>query len=426
MTALLFVGLFIVLLALGVPVAFAMLGTTIVYLLLTGAPNELVVQRFISGLESFPLLAIPFFVLAGVVMTRSGIAERIIGFANSLVGHMRGGLGQVNVLNSVIMGGMSGSGTADAAVDSKVIVPEMVRRGYAKPFAAAVTATSGVMSALIPPSIVLILYALQTGVSVGRLFIAGLAPALLMALSIAVTVWIISVRRGYQPTSGGWSLRETARQFLYAFWALAMIGLLLIGLRMGVFTPTELGAVAAGYTLIIALFVYRTIRFRDLLGVLREAATLTASIMLILGAATAFGYFVTVERLPRQVAELMTGLTTDPALMMILIVMVLLLIGTIMESASLIIIMAPLLAPLAVEIGADPVHFGVVVVAALAVGGTTPPVGSVLFTVMTITGVKLGALSRALAPFLLALFIALIVIAMVPALTLYLPSIFFR
>ncbi len=426
MIALLFIGLFALLLVLRVPVAFAMLASVLVYLFVKGAPNDLIVQRFVSGLESFPLLAIPFFVLAGVVMTRSGIAQRIIGFANSLVGNMRGGLAQVNVLNSVIMGGMSGSGTADAAIDSKVIVPEMVRKGYPKPFSAAITATSGVMSALIPPSIVLILYGLQTGVSVGRLFIAGLLPALLIAAGLSVTVWIIARVKNYQPTSGWWSIREVWSQFRRAFWSLMMIVILFVGLRIGVFTPTELGAVVAAYSLFLAMVLYRTVKVRDLAGILREAVNLTAVIMLILGAATAFGYFVTVERLPQAFTTMITSITDNPVLLMLLIVLILLLMGTVMESASLIIILAPLLAPFALQIGADPVHFGVLVVAALAVGGATPPVGAVLFTVMTITHVKLGELSKALVPFLVSVVISLVLIALIPSISLFLPSVFFR
>ncbi|MEJ1089977.1 TRAP transporter large permease [Microbacterium sp. Mu-80] len=425
MTALIFIGLFIVLLVTGIPVAFAMMGTTLAYFVVTNQPDELFVQRFISGMESFPLLAIPFFTLAGVVMARSGIAERIIDFAASLVGHFRGGLAQVNVLNSMVIGGMSGSGTADAAIDSKILVPQMVRNGYPKPFAAAVTATSGIMSAIIPPSIVLILYGLQANVSIGRLFVAGVIPAVVMALGLSIVVYVISRVRNYEPgTKPTHYFRHVGRTFVHAFWSLMMPVLLLVGLRVGIFTPTELGALAAVYTLVLA-FAYRTIRWRDLISVLREAATLTASIMLIIAAASAFGYFVTIERLPRLFTDAMTGVTSNPTITLLLVIAILLLIGMFMESASLIIILAPLLAPLALAIGMDPVQFGVVVVMALAIGGTTPPVGSVLYTVMTITRVKLGALTKAQVPFLVAMVVALVVVALIPALSLWLPGVFY-
>jgi tripartite ATP-independent transporter DctM subunit len=425
MTALLFIALFLVLVLLGIPITFAMMATTLAYLVASDAPLEIFVQRFISGMESFPLLAIPFFVLAGVVMARSGIAGRIIGFANALVGHWRGGLAQVSILNSIIMGGMSGSGSADAAIDSKIIVPQMVKWGYDKPFAAAITSTSGILAAILPPSIVFILYGLQTGVSVGRLFVAGILPALVMAIALSVAVWFVARKRGYQPTSsreGGF--RRIFRSFVHAFWSLMLPVILLVGLRMGVFTPTELGAICAVYALILG-FAYRTISWREMMGMLREAATVTASIMIILASATAFGYFVTIERLPQQLVALLSGISQDPTILLLLLVGLLLLIGIIMESASLIIILAPLLAPVALVIGADPVHFGVIVVVALAIGGTTPPVGSVLYTVMTITGVKMGVLTKALLPFLLALLVAVIVIALIPWLSLFLPSVFY-
>ena len=426
MTALLFILLFLVLMAVGIPVAFAMIATTSVYFLVTGQPSELFVQRFVSGLESFPLLAIPFFTLAGVVMARSGIAERLIDFADSLVGHWRGGLAQVNVLNSIGIGGMSGSGSADAAIDSKILVPQMMKRGYPLPFSAAVTATSGIMSAIIPPSIVLILYGLQSGVSVGRLFVAGLVPALLMALALSVAVFLIARAKGYQPgTRRAAYFAGVWKSFKHAFWSLMMPVLLLVGLRVGVFTPTELGAIAAVYTLVIALFVYRTLDLRGLLEVLREAATTTATIMIILAAAAAFGYFITVERLPNQVLALISGISENPAVMIAVLLLALLIIGMVMETSSLIIIATPILAPIAVSIGMDPVQFGVVIVMALAIGGTTPPVGSVLYTVMSITGVKLGALSKAQLPFLVALIVALALTAAIPAISLFLPAVFY-
>jgi tripartite ATP-independent transporter DctM subunit len=323
------------------------------------------------------------------------------------------------------MGGMSGSGSADAAIDSKIIVPQMVKWGYDKPFAAAITSTSGILAAILPPSIVFILYGLQTGVSVGRLFVAGILPALVMAIALSVAVWFVARKRGYQPTSsreGGF--RRIFRSFVHAFWSLMLPVILLVGLRMGVFTPTELGAICAVYALILG-FAYRTISWREMMGMLREAATVTASIMIILASATAFGYFVTIERLPQQLVALLSGISQDPTILLLLLVGLLLLIGIIMESASLIIILAPLLAPVALVIGADPVHFGVIVVVALAIGGTTPPVGSVLYTVMTITGVKMGVLTKALLPFLLALLVAVIVIALIPWLSLFLPSVFY-
>ncbi|MDI2098497.1 TRAP transporter large permease [Ruicaihuangia caeni] len=422
-TALLF-GVLLLLLLLGVPVAFAILATSLCYLLLApGVKPFIAIQQFSGGLESFPLLAVPLFILAGVIMSHSGIAERIVGFANTLVGHTRGGLAQVNVLNSVVMGGMSGSANADAAMDSRVLVPQMVKHGYGRDFSGAVSAASSLLAVLIPPSIVLILYGLQANVSIGDLFMGGLLPAAVMAISMSLTVFFVAKRRGYQPTA----LRRPTASVVFrstgrAFWALMMPVLLLVGLRIGVFTPTELSAVAVVYTLVIGMLIYRTVRVRDLGPLLSEATKTTGMVLLIIGAASAFGYVIRAERVPQVIAEAMLSITEDKWMLLIIINVMLLVLGMLIEPASLIILATPILAPLAVEIGVDPVHFGIIVALNLAIGGITPPVGTILFTVMSITGSRLGALVRELGPFYLCLIVALAIVVAVPALSTLLPS----
>ena len=424
MTTLLLFGLLLVLLLIGVPVAFSILATAIVYFMLTpGMKPFIAVQQFEGGLESFPLLAIPLFVLAGIVMSYSGIAERIIGFANTLVGHTRGGLAQVNVLNSAIMGGMSGSANADAAVDARVLVPQMVKHGYGRDFSGAVSAASSLLAVLIPPSIVLILYGLQANVSIGDLFMAGLLPAAVMGICLSLAAYIVARKRGYQATS---AVRPTFKVVTKstgrAFWALMMPVLLLVGLRIGVFTPTELAAVAVLYTLLVGMVIYRTVKVRHLGGILTEATKTTGMVLLIIAAATAFGYVVKAERVPQTVAEALVSITDNKWVMIILINVLLLVLGALIEPASLIILATPILAPLALEMGIDPVHFGIIIALNMAIGGITPPVGTILYTVMSITGSKLGGLVKELGPFYLSLLAALAIVIAVPALSTLLPA----
>lgn len=424
MTTLFLFGLLLVLLVIGVPVAFAILSTAIVYFLITpGVRPFIAVQQFEGGLESFPLLAVPLFILAGVVMSHSGIAERIVGFANTLVGHVRGGLAQVNVLNSVVMGGMSGSANADAAMDARVLVPQMIRHGYGRDFSGAISAASSLLAVLIPPSIVLILYGLQSNVSIGDLFMGGLLPAGVMAICMSLAVYIVAKKRGYQATSlQRPTVSAVTKATGRAFWALMMPVLLLVGLRIGIFTPTELAAVAVLYTLLVGMVVYRSVKVRQLGGILAEATKTTGMVLLIIAAASAFGYVVKAERVPQTIAEALLSITDDKWLLIILINVLLLVLGALIEPASLIILATPILAPLALEIGIDPVHFGIIIALNMAIGGITPPVGTILFTVMSITGSKLGGLVKELAPFYLSLLAALIIVIAVPALSTLLPA----
>lgn len=413
----------VVLLLLRVPVAFAIAGAALLYFVSEPVPTNLLVQRIVSGILPFPLLAIPFFVLAGVLMARGGIAERILGLANSMIGHRRGGLAQVNVFNSLIMGGMSGSGNADAAVDAKVLVPIMTRSGYSKSFSTALSVATGVIAPIIPPGIGLIIYGYLTNVSIGRLFLAGVVPGMVLALALGITVSIISRRRNYVGSHDSrrpW--REIATETRRAFWALMMPVLLVIGLRLGVFTPTELGAVAALYALLVSLIFYREIGIRDLPDVLRESAVASAVILLIIAAGNAFGWVITLERAPQQVIEGLTSVVTSPWVVLLLLNAALLAMGALIDATALLVILSPMIASIGVTLGIDPVHLGVVVVLNLTIGAITPPIGTIMYTACAITGTTVPEYSREILPFLIAVIGVLLLVTFVPALALLLPN----
>jgi tripartite ATP-independent transporter DctM subunit len=413
----------LVLIFLRVPVFVSLLAVSVLYITLEPTAGTVIVQRMSSGLESFPLLAIPLFVLAGTIMAGGGIAERLMGFATVLVGHFRGGLAQVNVLNSLMIGGMSGSSNADAAIDAKILVPIMRKQGYSNGFASAISAASGSISPILPPSIGLILYGVLANVSIGALFIGGVIPALLIALALSVTVWLVSIRNKYPRVRDSRAgFLEIWQSFRKSFFALLMPVLLIFGLRAGIFTPTELSAIAVVYALLVAGLVYRQIGWRDLPGIFREAAITSAMVLVIIAAAAVFGIIVAYERIPDQLLGLLTGLSDNPMLILLFINLLLLILGMFMESMSLMIILVPVLAPLAASIGVDPVHFGLILVLNFTIGSITPPVGSVVYTVAAITGVKIPEFTKAFLPMFLALVVVLLLITYIPELVTWLPE----
>lgn len=422
MTIALLILLMLVLIAIGVPIAFTLLVTCLVYFSITPSLDIIVVQRMVTALASFPLLAVPFFVLAGTIMARGGIAERLIGFADVLVGHMRGGLAQVNVMNSVLIGGMSGSASADAAIDSKVLVPVMRRKGYSNAFASALTATSSVFSPILPPSISLVIYGVMADVSIGDLFIAGLGVAAVLLVVMMTTVHVLSIRNGYSPSRERASLAEIGTAARHSIFALMMPVLLLVGLRAGVFTPTELAAVAVVYSLFVAMFVYREIGWRDLPDIFKEASLTTAMIMLIIAASGAFGLVVSYEQIPRQMKMLLDAASISPMVFMLIVAGVLLILGTVLESLSLMIILIPVLAPMGASLGIPPVQLGLLLVLVFTMGGITPPVGTITFTVCAITGCRLGEFTRAFLPFFAGLLVVTLAVILFPSLTTFLPN----
>ena len=417
-------AVFVVLMVIRVPVAFAIMGAVATYFLATPGPDAIFPQRMVASLGSFPVLAVPFFVLAGTAMARGGMAMRLIGLADALVGHVRGGLGQVNVLNSLFIGGMSGSAKADSAIDARILVPVMVKHGYSLGFSSALTAASSIISPLLPPSIALILYGLLAGVSIGQLFIAGIIPAIIVAIALMILVRVKAGRHNYGAVRlQRMPIRQVLVKVRESWLALLMPVGIIAGLRLGVFTPTELGAVIAVYALVVGLFVYKEIKWRDLGKLFTEAALLSAGILVIIAAAGALGYVLTFERIPQQLALSLTSVIDEPWIALIVINVALLLLGMVMESTSLLIIVTPVLAPVVITMGIDPVQFGVVLALNMVIGGITPPIGGNMFTVCAITGCSIAEFTKEIMVFIAVLVGILAAVSFIPALTLALPAI---
>lgn len=409
----------------GIPIAYALLGASIFYFKFfdAGMPPDLVLQQFISSAASFPLLAIPFFVMAGSVMNYSGISSRLMQMAEVLIGHLVGGMAHVNVVLSTFMGGVSGSANADAAMQSKILVPQMEKRGYSREFSAAITAASSSISPVIPPGIVMIIYALIAQVSVAKIFVAGYAPGLIMAAALMVTVSLISKKRQYQPSRDKRATTsEIALQFKDSVWALSLPFGIILGLRFGLFTPTEAGAMAVLASVLIGIFVYRELDLSHFKPILLDTIYGTGTVVLIIVSASVFGYYLTWERIPQELTAMLLDFTSNKYTMLAIINIFLLAIGMFIEGGAALIIIAPLLVPVAVQLGIDPIHFGMVMIVNIMIGGVTPPFGSMMFTTCSVTKVPVGVFMKEIWPFILALLIALIIVTYMPALVLFLPS----
>ncbi len=407
-----------------VPIAFALFGSTLVYFgfIDNSSPVALLLQKFVTSTQSFPLLAIPFFVMAGSIMNYSGISKKLMMFADVLTGHMCGGLAQANVLLSMLMGGVSGSANADAAMESKMLVPEMEKRGYDKSFSTAITAASSVVTPVIPPGINLIIYALIAGCSVGRMFAAGYLPGILMTLILMVTVHIISRKRNYLPLrKKRASAKEIGKQTLDSLWALLFPFGIILGLRIGLFTPTEAGAVAVLYCIIIGKFVYKELKKEHIIPILKETVYGTSSVVLIIVAASVFGYYLNWQRIPQTMTAWLLSVTQNKYVMLLIFNVVMLIAGMFLEGGAVLIILTPLLVPVAVDLGVDVIHFGLICIVNIMIGGLTPPFGSMMFTCCSITDCKLENFVKEVFPFIIALLLALILITYIPQIVLILP-----
>lgn len=408
---------FLAALALGVPVAFALLFGVFLAGLGSGLlPPAAAAQTLVNGVGRFLLLAIPFFLAAGALMNAGGLTRRLLDFAFALVGHLRGGHAQVSVVSSLLYGGVSGSSYAEAALSAKLLVPQMLRHGYGAPFACAVTAASAVLPNLVPPSIALLILAAAANLSVGALWLAAVGPALLVAACLMLAVRLLAGRqRAAAPRAGA---GEIARCGLHALPVLALALLVVAGLRFGVVTPTEAGVLAVAYALVLGLGVYREYGLRGLAAALRRAALEAALVGLLIGAAAPFAFVLAAEQLPQAAVAALGGLAENPLLLLLLINLALLLFGMILDIGAAILILTPLLLPLAVAAGVDPVHFGVVVVVNLMLGGLTPPVGMLAFVAASVSGTPVHAVFRALLPFLGFLLLALLLVTYLPSLSL--------
>jgi tripartite ATP-independent transporter DctM subunit len=408
------------LLLLRVPIAFAILGPCLGYLWYTDQSLGLGLRLSTQGVNSWPLLAVPLFVLVGVTANRAGIADRLFEFALSGLGRVRGSLGYVNIGVSLGFSWMSGSALADAAGLGSVEVPAMRKQGYPAKFAVGITGASTVIGPIMPPSIPAIVYAAVAVVSTGALFAASVVPAFLLAAALAVAVFIWARKRADLRTAQ-FSRVELAKNFLRAAGAMLTPVIIIGGILAGFFTPTEAAAVGACYMLALG-FTYRTVRVRDLLGIFRDTAITTASIMLILAASSLLGWILAREQVPQNVASAILSLTDSKVVFLILVNLLLLVLGAIIEPTSALVISVPILLPVAVQFGVDPLHFGVLVVLNLMIGLLTPPVGGVLYVLSSVTGVPVIEVFRGVAPFLIPLLLVLAIVTFVPALVLWLPG----
>ncbi|MCC6869194.1 MAG: TRAP transporter large permease [Burkholderiales bacterium] len=412
---------FAVLLVVGTPIAIAMIAASGLVIWNEGIPLTVVAQRVFAGLQSFPLLAVPLFTLAGSLMNESGISERLFAFTKAIVGHIRGGLAQTAVVGNVFLAGISGSSVADTAATTRVLVPQLERNGYSREFGAACAAAAGTLGPIIPPSILMVLYAWQSNVSLGALFVAGIVPGLVMALAMSLVILVLARVRGY-PTSGSFSFPALWTAFRNALWALLMPVIIIVGFRLGAVTATEIAGVAALYAAVVGIFIYRTLKWSRLPAILRTTARETAVILMIAGAAAPFSWILGIEQAPQLVVTAIQSVTSEPWVVLLILNVALLVAGMFMETIAIMIILVPILVPLLTSLHIDLVHFGIILLVNLVIGQLTPPVGVLLFVVMTIAKVSLGRLVREMLPFILGLIAALALITYVPSTSLLLPK----
>ena len=408
------------LMLLGMPLFLTMASSCLVYLMANGEILLSVPQRLTAAANSFPLLAAPFFMLTGMAMNTAGITHRIYDFAECLVGRFRGGLAHVNVIGSVIFAGMSGSAVADAAGLGTIEIKAMTDEGYPRPFAAAVTAASATIGPIIPPSVPLLIYGVLADVSIGRLFVGGFIPGLLMAAALMVMIRWMAHRRGFGAHSAP-TLSEFVTKTRRAFLSLMTPVILFGGMLIGVFTPTEAAFAAAVYALLLGLLVYREIAWRDLPRIFLETVETNAAVLMLVMTASLMGWVLARAQVPQQLGAWILGTTRDPLIILLMINVFLLIVGCFMEALAAMIILVPVFLPVIQSVGIDPVHFGLVMVLNLMIGTLTPPVGIVLFVVARVAKLPFEVVTRATAPFLVPLIAVLVLITVFPELVLWLP-----
>ncbi len=423
MELILLFGTFVVLLVAGVPIAFALGTAAFACAAYMGFPLEVVLQRLASGMNVFALLAIPCFVYAGQLMLHGGIADRLIALAQAAIGHRRGGLGLANVATSVLFGGISGSAVADVSALGSVLIPKMRDQGYDADYAVNVTATSSIIGLVIPPSHNLILFSIAAGgtVSVSSLFLAGIVPGLLLGACLMAVTWWTARRRGY-PTSAFAGWRVLAGHLVAALPGLSTAIIIVGGIRFGIFTPTEAAAIAVLYALLITAVIFRTLSWRGFVAATQAAARTTAMVLLVIGAAMAFGWLLAVNQVPSRLFTLFAGVIDDPTTAFLAMNAILLMLGTVMDMAPLIVITTPIFLPVAELYGMDPVQFGIMLIMNLGLGLVTPPVGTVLFVGCAVGRVRMEDTLRSIWPFYGAHLVALLMVTYVPGFALTLPQ----
>jgi tripartite ATP-independent transporter DctM subunit len=414
--------LMLALFAIAMPVAWSMALASTVYMLLgPKIPLQAVIQRMIGGIDTFPLLAIPFFILAGNLMNTGGVTARLVAFSKALVGHIRGGLAHVVVVTNMIMAGMSGSGIADAAGSGAVLIPAMERARYGVPFAAAIVAAAGTIGPIIPPSIPFVIFGSLANTSIGRLLLAGAVPGVLMGLMLMAYICVVARRREY-PAELRASRRELARATLQAIPPMGMPVIILGGIILGVMTPTEAAAAGATYAFVLGFFVYGELRLRDLPKILTESVMGTAAVAIIISAAQPMSWILTYEGAPMKVLAIFRDAQLSPAMLLLIFNVILLILGCFMEGLAVMVMAVPVLMPLIQAAGIDPVHFGVVFVLNAMIGTITPPVGTIMYVVCALSKISIGQFSREAWPLIVTLILCLGIVTYVPILSTWLPD----
>jgi tripartite ATP-independent transporter DctM subunit len=421
---LLLFGSFIVLLIIGVPVGFSLFASSVMYIAANGLPFEMAAQRLVAGPDSFPLLAIAFFVLAGNIMNSAGITRRIFDFADCIVGHFTGGLGHANILASIIFSGMSGSAVADAGGLGQIEMEAMKKAGYDDDFSLAITGASSIIGPIIPPSIPAVIFGVISGVSVGKLFAGGIIPGLLMGLSLSVMVYFYCKKRGYERRKRA-SLRELLTTFQKAFFPLLTPLIIIGGIVFGFFTPTEAAIIAVFYAVLLGL-IYKAIKLQDLPRFLRETLITTIGILFIISSANMFGWLLTISQVPQNLAVSFMSVISNKYVALIVLNLFLLLVGMFLETSAAQIILVPILVPMVIKLGIDPVHFGILMILNLMIGLMTPPVGLVLYVLASIAKVPVMKIAKLIMPYILVLFVVLLVVTFVPNLVMFLPNLLFK
>lgn len=412
----------VICLALGVPIAISLGLSTIAAILSDGTlPLTLVAQRLYTSNDSFSLLAVPFFMMAGSIMTAGGISKRLIDFASSLVGWLTGGLAMVATVTSMFFAAISGSSSATCAAVGSSLIPEMNKKGYDVDFSAGVIAAAGTTGIVIPPSVSMVLYAITAGTSVGDLFLAGIIPGFLMGLAIMIVVYFIAKKKGYEAEERA-KFTTVIKTFFSSFWGLLTPVIIIAGIYGGIFTATEAAAASVVYALFVSTVIYRELKLSQMPKIIMQSIKSTAIVMFIMNAAGLFSWIVTVNRVPQMATDLFLSITENPHILLLLLNILLLFVGTFLNASSAVIILAPILVPIVSALGVSPIAFGVIMIVNLAIGTITPPVGVDLFVAQSITGVSLGRIVRNTVPFLIALFIVLMLVTYIPSIQLFLPT----
>ncbi|MBD8876994.1 TRAP transporter large permease [Roseibium polysiphoniae] len=418
-------GTFVFLLLIGTPVAFCLGAASLATVLYLGMPPVIVFQRLNSGVSVYALMAIPFFIFAGELMVRGDIARRLVALAGAMVGHLRGGLGQVNIAASVLFGGISGSAAADATAIGGLMIPQMKKKGYDVDYGVNVTVVSSIIALMLPPSHNMIIYSISAGgrLSIADLFTAGIIPGLLLAITLMITAWFVAKKRGY-PTEKfpGWS--AFGLLFFNAIPGILLIAIIFGGVRSGIFTASESSCIAAVYALLVTTLAYRTMHWPQFVAATRAAVRTTAMVLLVIGSAASFGWLLAFLRIPAELVAMMKDLSSNPIVILLLINLILLMLGTFMDMSPLIVITTPIFLPVATAFGIDPVHFGVILVLNLGIGLCTPPVGTILFVGCAVGRISVWQAIRTIWPFYGAAFATLMLVTYVPFLSLWLPSLF--